>query len=144
VAARPQLLANGDLDLGGGLVVRARDIRIRATTSGGPGGQHANRTLSRIVATLDVAHAASFTDSVRARLLDVIGPVVSASSSGSRSQAQNRVLALDRLAHKVAHALSEDPERRPTKPTRSSVTRRLGDKKKRAELKATRQTRDED
>jgi ribosome-associated protein len=144
VSSRPQALANGDLNLGEGRLVRSRDIHVRATTSGGPGGQHANRTLSRIVVTIDIAHAPSFRPRDRARLLEIVGPAVSASSSGSRSQAHNKSLALDRLAHKLANALLEDPERRATKPTRSSVSRRLDDKKRRAELKTTRRTREDD
>jgi len=142
--ARACVLANGDLDLGQGTVVRARDVRVRATTSGGPGGQHANRTLSRVIASLDVAHAPSLGDRARARLLEVVGPHASAQSSGSRSQAQNRAYAVERLAHKLARALEEDPERRSTKPTKSSVARRLDKKKKHAKQKAERRVRDDD
>lgn len=142
--ARTYVLANGDLDLGRGLVVRARDVRIRVTTPGGPGGQHANRTLSRVIASVDIAHAPSLTERARDRLLTVIGPVAQAQSSGSRSQAQNRAYALERLATKMALALVEDPARRATKPTKSSVARRLDGKKRRAKLKANRHTREVD
>jgi ribosome-associated protein len=132
------------VDLGGGLVVPAREIQVRATTPGGPGGQHANRTMSRIVVSFDVAHAESLDERRRARLLAELGPVVSASASGSRSQAQNRLMALERLARRLAEALHEDPARRATRPTRASVGRRLEDKSHRSRVKSERRRRDDD
>ena len=144
MADRPRALANGDLDLGNGTVVLARDIQLRTSTPGGPGGQHANRTMSRVVVTLDVAHADSFNDDVRRRLLAVLGPTVSASSSSSRSQTQNRRLAQDHLAHRLADALHEDPKRRATRPTKAAVVRRLEGKRRRASIKSDRRFRDEE
>ena len=77
-----------------GLEVPLSEISWRATTSGGPGGQHANRTLSRVEVQFDVAASPTLGPRQRARLLERLGPVVRASASESRSQARNRELAL--------------------------------------------------
>src|SRR5208283_309415 len=85
-----------------GLELPLSEISWRATTAGGPGGQHANRTLSRVEVQFDVAASATLGPRQRARLLERLGPVVRASASESRSQAQNRRLALERLAAKLS------------------------------------------
>ena len=142
-AERPRILANGALDLGP-VVIPPRELHYRATTPGGPGGQHANRTLSRIVVTFDVAHSEVLSEYLRARLLNELGPLVAASSSGSRSQAHNKTLALDRLARRLGDALYEDPARRATRPTKASVGRRLESKRQRSTIKSERRRRDDD
>ena len=102
-----------------GLDLPLAEITWRATTSGGPGGQHANRTLSRVEVQFDVEASATLGPRQRARLREKLGPVVRASSSDSRSQARNRELALQRLAAKLDAGLQVDPARRPTRPTRA-------------------------
>ena len=77
-----------------GLDLPLSEISWRATTSGGPGGQHANRTLSRVEVQFDVGGSPTLGPRQRARLLERLGPVVRASASESRSQARNRELAL--------------------------------------------------
>jgi ribosome-associated protein len=111
------------------------EVSWRATTSGGPGGQHANRTLSRVEVQFEVAHSPSLGPRQRARLLSRYGPVVRASASESRSQSRNRQVALDRLGEKLAQGLRVDPTRRPTRPTRGSQIRRVEAKRRRAETK---------
>ena len=77
-----------------GLDLPLSEISWRATTSGGPGGQHANRTLSRVEVQFDVGASPTLGPRQRARLLQRLGPVVRASASETRSQARNRELAL--------------------------------------------------
>ena len=120
------------------------EITWRATTSGGPGGQHANRTLSRVEVQFDVAGSVSLGPRQRARLLDRYGPVVRAGASESRSQARNRQLALERLASRLAEGLRVDPARRPTKPTKGSKVRRVEEKRHRSEIKRRRRAPDAD
>jgi ribosome-associated protein len=120
------------------------EITWRATTSGGPGGQHANRTLSRVEVQFDVNGSASLGPRQRARLLDRYGPVVRAAASESRSQARNRQLALERLSGRLAEGLRVDPTRRPTKPTKGSQVRRVEEKRHRSEVKRGRRTPDAD
>ena len=120
------------------LVIPLEEIQIRATTSGGPGGQHANRSQTRIDVRFDVAESQSLGPIQRARLLDRVGRTVRAGASDERSQSRNRDLALKRLADKLAIALKVDTPRRPVRPTRSSVTRRLDAKHRQSERKAGR------
>ncbi len=121
-----------------GLDVPLSEIEWRATTPGGPGGQHANRTLSRVEVQFDVAASPTLGPRQRARLLQRLGPVVRASASESRSQARNRERALERLAAKLADALKVEPARRPTKPTKRSQERRVESKRRHGEVKRRR------
>ena len=121
-----------------GLCIPYSEITWRATTSGGPGGQHANRTLSRVEVQFDVAGSAALGPRQRSRLLERLGPTVRASASDSRSQSRNRQLALERLAAKLDVGLRVDPTRRPTKPTKGSKIRRVEDKRRRSETKRQR------
>jgi ribosome-associated protein len=118
-----------------GLDLPLSEITWRATTSGGPGGQHANRTLSRVEVEFDVGASSVLGPRQRQRLLDRLGPVVRASAAESRSQARNRQLALERLASRLAAALRVETPRRPTRPTKSSQVRRVEGKRRRAEVK---------
>jgi ribosome-associated protein len=127
-----------------GLDLPLSEISWRATTSGGPGGQHANRTLSRVEVSFDVAASTTLGPRQRARLLERLGPVVRASAADSRSQARNREVALDRLAAKLDAGLRVDPDRRPTRPTRSSQVRRVEAKRHRARTKRNRRAPGDD
>jgi len=127
-----------------GLEVPLSEISWRATTSGGPGGQHANRTLSRVEVQFDVAASPTLGPRQRARLLERLGPVVRASASESRSQARNRELALARLATKLDSGLRVQPVRTPTRPTKSSQARRVEGKRRRAQTKRQRRPPRED
>ena len=118
-----------------GLDLPLSEITWRATTSGGPGGQHANRTLSRVEVEFDVDASSALGPRQRQRLLERIGPVVRASAGESRSQARNRQLALERLAARIGAALRVDTPRKATRPTKSSQVRRVESKRKRGEVK---------
>ncbi len=118
-----------------GLDLPLSEITWRATTSGGPGGQHANRTLSRVEVEFDVGASSVLGPRQRQRLLDRVGPVVRASAAESRSQARNRQLALERLAARVDAALRVEAPRRATRPTKSSQVRRVESKRRRGEIK---------
>jgi ribosome-associated protein len=121
-----------------GLSIPMGEITWRATTSGGPGGQHANRTLSRVEVQFDVAGSASLGPRQRTRLLERYGSTVRAAASESRSQSRNRTLALERLATKLSEGLQVDPARRPTRPTKGSQIRRVEEKRRRSETKQRR------
>lgn len=115
------------------------EITVRASRSSGPGGQHANVTASRIEATFDVEASAALSDTQKQRIISKLGPRVVAIAQDERSQAQNRELALERLAERLTAALYVPPARRPTRPTRASVERRHEDKRIQAERKRRRQ-----
>jgi ribosome-associated protein len=120
------------------LAIPVDELDVRASTSGGPGGQHANRSQTRIDVRFDVAGSPSLGPRQRARLLDRLGPVVRAGSADERSQARNRERALQRLAAKLAGALRVDAPRRPTTPGPAAEARRLDAKRRQSERKARR------
>src|SRR6187455_3797197 len=115
------------------------EIELRTSRSSGPGGQHANVTASRVEAVFDVEASASLDDAQQRRLLERLGPVVTAVSQDARGQARNRELALERLAAKVAAGLRVPRKRRATKPSRASRKRRLERKRQVGEKKRSRQ-----
>jgi ribosome-associated protein len=123
-----------------GTAIPLREITVRASRSSGPGGQHANRTASRIEASFDVAASEALSDEQKQRIMARLGPRVVAVAQDERSQARNRELALQRLAHRLAAALAPRRPRHPTRPTRSSVTRRLDGKRRQAERKRDRRS----
>jgi ribosome-associated protein len=126
------------LDIGAGLSLPLDRVEIRTSRSSGPGGQHANVTASRVEAVVDLAGVPDLSDSQRARLLSKLGPRPSAISQDTRSQMRNREIALNRLAAKLAAALVEPPPRRPSRPTRGSVERRLSSKRRQSARKQDR------
>lgn len=113
----------------GRLTLPSDELVVRASTSGGPGGQHANRTLSRITVTFSVEASASLSESQRALLLENLGSVVSVSVATHRSQAKNRAEALQALAVRIERGLVRPKVRRATKPTKASQRRRLDAKR---------------
>jgi ribosome-associated protein len=114
------------------------EITVRASRSSGPGGQHANVTASRIEAAFDVEASAALSDLQKRRIIAKLGPRVTAVAQDARSQAQNRELALERLAERLTAALYVAPARRPTRPTRASLQRREEGKRIQSDRKRTR------
>ena len=120
------------------LEIPVAEIELRASRSSGPGGQHANVTASRVEAAFDVEASQALDEAQRRLLLERLGPRVSAVSQDARGQAQNRELALERLAAKLAEGLRQERPRRPTRPTRAAEERRLQRKRQTAERKRAR------
>ena len=129
----------------GSHLVVSRSCRIpleeldwRFSSSGGPGGQHANTSNTRVEVRFDVAGSPSLGPRQRARLLERLGPVVRAVAADERSQARNRQIAVERLRARLADALRIEAPRRPTRPSRSARHARLEDKRQRSETKRLR------
>jgi ribosome-associated protein len=120
------------------------EIELRVSRSSGPGGQHANKTETRVEALFDVAASASLTDAQKRRVESRVGPVVRAGAQDERSQARNRALAVERLVAKLAEALRVERRRVPTSPTTASRERRLEAKRRRARVKRGRAAREDD
>jgi ribosome-associated protein len=123
------------MPVGRNIAIPLREVVVRASRSSGPGGQHANVTASRIEAVFDVAASDTLTDEQKRRVIARLGPRVVAVAQDARSQARNRELALQRLARRLSGALAVQRPRRATRPTHSSVTRRLDAKRRRADRK---------
>jgi ribosome-associated protein len=114
------------------------EIELRTSRSSGPGGQHAQKTETRVEALLDVEASQALTEAERERVLARIGPVVRAVAQDERSQARNRELAVERVLAQLRDALRPVRRRRPTGPTVASRERRLEEKRLRARAKRLR------
>lgn len=114
------------------------ELTWKFTTSGGPGGQHANRSHTAVEVSFDIAASPFLGPRQRARLLERLGPVVRASASEERSQMRNRSVAQERLRQRLAAALAVDVPRVPTRPSAAARTRRLEEKRRRSETKRDR------
>lgn len=109
--------------------------------TGGPGGQHANRSSTRAELRFDVGASRAFDDESRDRLLSrlALGGVVTVIVDETRSQWRNRQIARQRLADRIREALKPDPpKRRPTKPSRAARRRRADEKRARSHTKSLR------
>ena len=104
------------------------ELEWRFTGSGGPGGQHANTSNTRVEVRFDIANSPSLGPRQRARLVERLGPVVRAGASERRSQLQNRELARERLQSKIAAALRIERPRVATRPSRAAKQARLDQK----------------
>lgn len=111
-------------------------------TSGGPGGQHANRNRTAVTLKLDLASSsmpAEMSERIRKRLG---GDVITVTAGDSRSQWRNRAVARARLKSTLDDALRVTKPRKPTRPTRASKKRRAAEKRKRSEIKQNRKPPD--
>ena len=114
------------------------EIQLRFSRSSGPGGQHAQKTESRVEAVFDVQASSALTERQKSRVVGKAGPVLRAIAQDERSQWRNRELAVERLVEQLRAALRVERPRRPTKPTKASRERRLEQKRRRSEVKRLR------
>ena len=121
------------------LAIPLAEIELRFSRSSGPGGQHAQKTETRVEAVFDVTASATLSEVQKRRLTARAGSVVRAVAQDERSQWQNRQAALERLAAAIGEGLRVERRRRPTEPPTAARDRRLEEKRHRAELKRLRQ-----
>ena len=120
------------------------ELEFSFARSGGPGGQHANTSSTKVELRWNVDESAALNDQqrdlVRRRLANRINTdgVLVLQSSEHRSQTRNREAVIARFATLLADALTVRASRRPTKPTRAARQRRLESKRQRSETKALR------
>ncbi|MEV4455413.1 alternative ribosome rescue aminoacyl-tRNA hydrolase ArfB [Microbispora sp. NPDC049633] len=139
----------GPLHVRGSVVVPEAELAWRFSRSSGPGGQGVNTTDSRVELSFDLARTTALggpalkaraAERLAARLVD---GVITVTASEHRSQLRNREAARERLAALLRDAVAPPPKRRrPTKPSKGSVERRLSAKKHRSDLKRLRRTAD--
>lgn len=120
------------------------ELEFTFSRSGGPGGQHVNRTESRVTLSFDVAGSPSLDDATRARLLGRLATRINKNGvlrmhcQVHRSQAANRAELVERFVEVVRGALKRRKRRRATRPGQAAVERRLEAKSRRAAVKRTR------
>lgn len=121
------------------------ELDVRVSRSSGAGGQHVNKTSSRVEIFWNIPSSRAVSEEERSRLLAKLGSKLTTEgsirvvASDMRSQGRNRELAEERLAELVRRALVIQRKRRPTKPTRASKEARLEGKKRQASKKRDRQ-----
>jgi ribosome-associated protein len=120
------------------VVLPLAEIELRTSRSSGPGGQHAQKSETRVEAVFDVEASRALTDVQKRRVVARRGPVLRAVAQDERSQARNRELAVERLVEQLRQALRVERKRVPTKPTEASRKRRLEEKRRRAQTKRLR------
>jgi ribosome-associated protein len=114
------------------------EIQLRFSRSSGPGGQHAQRSETRVEPILDVQASSALTEAQKRRVIARAGPTLRSVAQDERSQWRNRELAVERLVETLRAALKVERRRRPTKPTAAARKRRLEQKKRRSETKRLR------
>ncbi|HOG46000.1 MAG TPA: alternative ribosome rescue aminoacyl-tRNA hydrolase ArfB [Anaerolineae bacterium] len=126
------------------LAIPAGELRFRFSRSGGPGGQHVNRSATQVELLFDVAHSPSLSEEQRARVMADLATridregVLHLFSSGTRSQLQNREEVVQRFQTLLRRALHVARPRHPTRPTAAARERRLSGKRRRGEAKERR------
>jgi ribosome-associated protein len=136
--------SRGEVYVSGSLTIPRRELDVRASRAGGAGGQHVNTSSTRVEVAWRIGDSPTLSDEQRARLLQSLKSRLSADgtlrivASERRSQAQNREAAEGRLADVVRRGLAVPKKRRPTRPTRASVERRLDEKRRRSDRKRDR------
>lgn len=127
-----------------GVVIPEAELGWRFSRSSGPGGQSVNTTDSRVELSFDVAGTTAFNEVLRERALErlssrLVDGVLTVTASEQRSQWRNREAARTRLASILRDAIAAPPrKRRPTRPSKNAVRRRLDEKKRRGETKRLR------
>lgn len=111
------------------------ELEVSFSPSGGPGGQHANRSNTRVELRFDVVASAAFGPGQRQRVIDRLGTEIRIVADDERSQLRNRGLAELRLVERLQGALHVDRPRRATRPTKGSKDRRIATKQRRGEIK---------
>jgi ribosome-associated protein len=125
------------------VVLPLAEVKLRFSRSSGPGGQHAQKSETRVEAVFDVEESKALTDVQKRRVVSRAGPTLRAIAQDERSQLQNRELAVERLVEQLRNALRVERRRVPTKPTAASRERRLEQKRRRADVKRQRRAPDE-
>ncbi len=120
------------------------ELTFRATRAGGPGGQHVNKTSTKIEVLWDVGRSAALSESQRQRIIEKLSNRIDAdgvlrvAAGARRSQLQNRVAAVARINELVREALAEPKPRKRTKVPQRAREESLEEKKRRSETKQQR------
>ena len=137
----------GDLYVSAAVVIPAAELQWRFSRSSGPGGQNVNKVETAVELGFDLEGTSAIGPFQKQRLLERLGSrcvagCLRVAVSEHRSQYQNRQLALARLGDLLRDGLKPPPKlRKPTKPTRGAVKRRVDAKKQRSQVKQDRQSR---
>jgi ribosome-associated protein len=140
----PPVAAGNQLEVNGSLSIPRSELDVRVSRSSGAGGQHVNKTSSRVEIFWNIPASRALTDEQRNRLLEKLASRLTTEgsirivASDMRSQTRNRELAEERLAETLRRALIVPKKRKPTRPTRAAKEARLESKKRQSQKKVER------
>jgi ribosome-associated protein len=120
------------------LAIPLAEVELRTSRSSGPGGQHAQKSETRVDARFDVEASSALTAAQKRRVVARAGPILRAVAQDERSQLRNRELAVERLVDGLRDALHVERRRVPTAPTAAARRRRVEAKKRRSTTKRLR------
>ena len=121
-----------------------KEIKYKATKSSGPGGQHVNKTATKVEASFDLLNSKGLSHSEKERLLVKLSSKLNSenililTSSQTRSQLKNKKIVTQKLLHLLEEHLKVAKTRKKTKPSKSSIEKRLQSKKRKAQKKVSR------
>jgi ribosome-associated protein len=124
------------------VVLPLAEVELQVSRSSGPGGQHAQKSETRVVAVFDVEASSALSPAQKRRVVARAGPVLRTVAQDERSQSRNRELAVERLVAALRDALRVERKRVPTKPTAAARERRLEQKRRRGNVKQLRRPPD--
>jgi ribosome-associated protein len=133
-----------DIQITEAVAIPSTELHFQFSRSGGPGGQHVNRTASQVELTFDVLHSPSLNEGQRARVLSKLKSYIDThgilhlTSQTTRSQHRNRAEVVERFALLLQRALHVPKRRIPTKPSAAAEARRLAEKQRASVLKQQR------
>lgn len=142
--------ADGSLPIRAGVAVPRHELTFKATRSSGPGGQHVNKTSSRVELTWSPGTSQALSPELRERALHKLANrldgrgVLHLVSDRTRSQFQNKEDVTERFVELLRAALTIPKVRRPTKVSKGVKARRLDAKKRHGAKKADRRRKDHD
>lgn len=120
------------------------ELDYKAVRSSGPGGQHANKTATKVELSFDVSSSEALSEPEKIRLSKKLSGrinkegILKMSSEDSRSQHTNKEIVTQTFLFEIKEALKRQKPRKKTKPTKASKIKRLKAKKKKSEIKANR------
>lgn len=121
-----------------------KELEYKAVRSSGPGGQHANKTSTKVELSYDIQNSEALSEREKNRVFNKLSKrinkegILKMSSEDSRSQSSNKEIVTQTFLFELKESLKKPKPRKKTKPTRASKIKRLKEKKRKAEIKANR------
>lgn len=141
---KQEIAVDGGIPIKDNIIIPEHELSITTSRASGPGGQHVNKTDTRVTLMWYIAPSSAFTEEQKARLLEKLHAELTADgavivhSSASRSQLQNKKAAYKKLADKLRAALYVPKKRMKTVTPKGAQEKRLQKKKLHSQLKASR------